>query len=194
MNRLPSIDPGLRPAALPRRDESDRSLKDELEFLMRHVRKLRSRSDLPGSLASLLDALIQAATPGSDRSTVSAKVLIIDDSEAIRETVRRSLEEHGVAVITSDSPTCVPLIMQEEPDLILLDIEMPGIPGDVSASVFARNAELLKGARLVLYSSLPDHRLQSLVNRSGAHGFISKSLDRTRFVQEVRTWLSRVQR
>ena len=58
------------------------------------------------------------------------KVLIIDDENAIRRFLRTSLEAHGYAIV--DAPTGEDGILQavnSRPDLIILDLGLPGISG-----------------------------------------------------------------
>jgi len=58
------------------------------------------------------------------------KVLIVDDDEDIRELVTRSLESRGYqAFAASSGEEGVKTALAESPDLVILDIEMPGIDG-----------------------------------------------------------------
>jgi len=60
-------------------------------------------------------------------------VMVVDDEEDIRESVKTILKINGYNVITAnDGDECLEKINTETPDLILLDIMMPGRPiGDI---------------------------------------------------------------
>ena len=56
-------------------------------------------------------------------------ILVVDDEPDIRESVKMVLEKKGYRIITAvDGDDCLHRLHEETPDLILLDIMMPGIP------------------------------------------------------------------
>jgi DNA-binding response OmpR family regulator len=58
------------------------------------------------------------------------RILIIDDEPMIIESVSHSLKQEGYATLTaSDGETGLRLALDEEPDLILLDLMLPGLNG-----------------------------------------------------------------
>ena len=58
------------------------------------------------------------------------RILVIDDEEAVRSAVKRRLEREGYEVIlAADGAQALEIVAREIPDLILLDIIMPGIDG-----------------------------------------------------------------
>ena len=59
-----------------------------------------------------------------------AKILVIEDHEFNRELLARLLERHGHTVVTAaDCETGVSLAVSEGPDLIVVDLAMPGVDG-----------------------------------------------------------------
>lgn len=59
-----------------------------------------------------------------------AKILIVDDEEDIRKTIGTMLQSEGYSVIFADSgEACLEILKSEKPDLILMDIMMPGMDG-----------------------------------------------------------------
>jgi len=59
-----------------------------------------------------------------------ARILVIDDDEHIRETVRRVLESRGHSVEDADEGTAgIAAVAQRAPDLVITDIFMPGHDG-----------------------------------------------------------------
>ena len=60
-------------------------------------------------------------------------ILVVDDEPDIRQSVKMILEVNDYKVITAiDGADCLKKLKKTNPDLILLDIMMPGIPvGDV---------------------------------------------------------------
>jgi len=58
-------------------------------------------------------------------------ILVVDDEPDIRDSVKMILETNGYNVITAvDGNDCLDKLKKQKPDLILLDIMMPGIPVD----------------------------------------------------------------
>ena len=58
-------------------------------------------------------------------------VLVVDDEPDVRQSVKMILEVNGYKVITAvDGDDCLKKISEVKPDLILLDIMMPGTPVD----------------------------------------------------------------
>jgi len=56
-------------------------------------------------------------------------ILVVDDELDIRESVKMILEKNGYKVLTAENgDECLNIIQQKKPDLILLDIMMPGTP------------------------------------------------------------------
>jgi CheY-like chemotaxis protein len=59
-----------------------------------------------------------------------SRVLIVDDEIYIRFAARRILEQKGFCVVeASHGAEALQLIAEEPPDLVFLDLKMPGIPG-----------------------------------------------------------------
>lgn len=119
------------------------------------------------------------------------KIVVIDDSEIVLEVTRSALEGAGYEVVTHDRPAgCVALILHEKPDLVLMDVNMPGLGGDTIVSVLGKAAPT-SDTIVLLHSSLSAEVLRGKVTTAGAHGFIQKSGDLFGLVREVARWLKR---
>ncbi|WP_281707017.1 response regulator transcription factor [Corynebacterium argentoratense] len=58
------------------------------------------------------------------------KVLVVDDEQAVRESLRRSLAFNGYKVsLAGDGGEALEVIRAEEPDLVILDVMMPNVDG-----------------------------------------------------------------
>ena len=61
---------------------------------------------------------------------MTGRVLVVDDDETVRDVVRRYLERDGHEVIvTGDGESALQLVARQVPDLIVLDLMLPGIDG-----------------------------------------------------------------
>ena len=115
-------------------------------------------------------------------------VIVVDDSEIARETVREILEDNGFAVVTLDSPFGLSRALQEHrPDLVLIDVQMPALRGDQVVESVANYR--LHRCPMVLHSDRPAAELAELVRRSGAAGFIRKSGDAATLLGELRRFV-----
>jgi CheY-like chemotaxis protein len=61
---------------------------------------------------------------------MSGRVLVVDDSEVIRQLIRVNLELEGFQVVTAtDGAECLEIVHQVRPDVITLDVVMPRLDG-----------------------------------------------------------------
>jgi two-component system nitrate/nitrite response regulator NarL len=120
----------------------------------------------------------------SERAS-EVRVLLADDSSAFRRTLRALLAElPGVRVVgeAADANEAVAVAEHTNPDVVLLDLVMPG-GGGASA---ARRIKSAASARRVILMSLLEQRELALAARSaGADGFISKSDIDTRLTEAL---------
>jgi CheY-like chemotaxis protein len=132
-----------------------------------------------------------SAGGGKAVSVRKPKIVVIDDSEIVLEVTKSALEGAGYDVVTHDRPAgCVALILHEKPDLVLMDVNMPGLGGDTIVSVLAK-AQPTGDTVVLLHSSLSAEVLRTKSAAAGAHGFIQKSGDLFGLVREVSRWLKR---
>lgn len=118
-------------------------------------------------------------------------IVVVDDSEEVLSATRSTLESAGYRVLCHSRPSgCVALILQEKPDLVLIDVNMPFIASDTIVKLFGKaqpNSETL----VLLHSALSAAALDAKARSCGAHGFIQKSDDPYQLVRQVNAWLKR---
>jgi DNA-binding NarL/FixJ family response regulator len=104
---------------------------------------------------------------------VSVTVLIVDDHGSFRNAARKLLEHHGYRVVgeARDGEAALEAVRELQPDVVLLDVQMPGIDG---FEVAARLTGSGDAPAIVLVSSRDGTDFGKLVAESGARGFISK--------------------
>ena len=116
-------------------------------------------------------------------------VVVIDDSPIALDFTREALEGAGFRVITRRrTEGTVNLVLQERPDLVLLDVNMPQGDGDITATLL-RRAEPSSKTVILLYSSLSAETLALRAATAGAHGFIRKTDNVMELLRQVNGWL-----
>jgi CheY-like chemotaxis protein len=99
------------------------------------------------------------------------------------------LRRAGYRVLERNRGTgCVGMILQEKPDLVLLDVFMPGVAGDTLVKLITR-ARVEQEIIVLLHSTLDEQRLRGKAEASGAHGYVTKTSDGATLLQTVRHWL-----
>lgn len=114
------------------------------------------------------------------------KVLMIDDDQAQLMIVRTWLEACGCQVMTQDSPFGTGrTILREQPDILLLDIEMPGLGGQSLAEMLSKQAGPTAPG-IIFYSGKEQATLDTMVRAHGALGAISKTHDSNTFLAQFK--------
>jgi diguanylate cyclase (GGDEF)-like protein len=115
----------------------------------------------------------------------SATILIADDSLVIRAVVRGGLEEEGYLVVEAvDGRAALEYCRHDPPDVILLDIEMPGLDGYQVLAALKRDEEL-KDIPVVFLTSRSGITDVVAGLRGGAHDYLKKPFDHIELVARV---------
>ncbi len=118
-----------------------------------------------------------------------AKILVVDDEAAIREYLQQVLGEWGYGVLTApDGRAALPLAVQEQPDLILLDIMMPHLDGIETCRQLRERPTTRAIPVLILTSYDTPERLDESV-AAGADDFLSKPINVAELRLRVRAML-----
>ncbi|HQJ15875.1 MAG TPA: response regulator [Candidatus Omnitrophota bacterium] len=106
---------------------------------------------------------------------MAKKILIVDNDIQVRELFYDLLTKKGYQVITAaGGAEGVDYSAKESPDLVLLDINMPGMDGiDTLRKIKANNLS----TKVVMLTGLEQSILENQARLSGAAGFLRKSLD-----------------
>jgi two-component system nitrogen regulation response regulator NtrX len=120
---------------------------------------------------------------------MKSRILVVDDEAEIRRSVRMILEYEGFEVLEASSgPDGVAMAERESPDLVFLDIKMPGMDGlDALQRIKASNEAL----PVVIISGHGTVSTAVEATKAGAFDFIEKPLTTERVLVTIRNALDR---
>lgn len=122
--------------------------------------------------------------------TNRAKILIVDDNTVIREVLQgviRRDERLEVVGMASDGNVALARIEALRPDLVCLDILMPGIDG---IAVLRTIHESFPGTRVILVSGESRPDIVSRALRAGASGFVVKPFNADKVLRAIHAALA----
>jgi two-component system response regulator VicR len=122
---------------------------------------------------------------GGKKSRATPLVLVVEDEPDIRGIITVVLRSMNLDVLgAADGPEGLTLALKERPDLILLDIRMPGMDGfDVCRSVKADKAG--NKIPIVMVTAMGQHKDVEKALANGADGYIVKPIDNAKFRKKV---------
>ncbi len=132
---------------------------------------------------------IEPHTLTTSKTEHGPKIMVVDDDFASRLTVKLTLENSGFTVIEGeDGHVALECFTQQNPDLILLDVIMPGIDGFETC----RKLRKLPGGRhvpIIMVTSLEDIQTIDASFEAGATDFIAKPINLNILSHRTRYWL-----
>lgn len=114
-----------------------------------------------------------------------ARILIVDDSPTETYRFREILEKHGHVVLeATNGADGVALARAEQPDLVLMDVVMPGLNG------FQATRQLTKGddtahIPIVIVTTKDQETDRVWGKRQGARDYLTKPVDETLLMQTI---------
>jgi len=103
------------------------------------------------------------------------RVIVIEDHTAVRQMICQlveSIPEFIMVGDTGDGQDAYTLCLEQRPDLVILDIMLPGLNGIEVLKRFSRH---LRKTRVLVFSGYKNDNLLKSCMLSGAHGFVEKS-------------------
>lgn len=116
---------------------------------------------------------------------MAIKIAVIDDSDTALDWVKTNLPPMGFEVSTFNTPIGTQaFIITTKPDLILLDVRMPGLDGDVLCKMIKSNPKT-RSTIIALYSEMEEADLAQLADKCSADGYIKKTEDVTLLTKKI---------
>lgn len=120
-----------------------------------------------------------------------ATILIVEDNEANRLLASAVLERDGFRVaMAGNAEEALDLLSAQMPDLILMDVQLPGVDG-LSLTRTLKRDEKMAGIPVVALTALAMLGDRERTLDAGCAGYISKPINTRTFATEVRKYLPR---
>jgi DNA-binding NarL/FixJ family response regulator len=120
----------------------------------------------------------RASVPGGATGAVS--VLVVDDSPVFRRGMARAVQAHtGLELVgeAGSGAAALDAIARLEPDVVLLDLRMPGLDG-LAVLDRLRETQPRPSCRVLIVSASLDEEIERAAGVAGAAGCIGKELPR----------------
>jgi CheY-like chemotaxis protein len=117
------------------------------------------------------------------------KILIVDDNDDVVTTYRVVLERMGYAVDTArDGNECLQKIEQDKPDIVLLDVLLPGLSGTEVCKLIKETARTRDTPVVAITASLAANTRQKMAD-VGADEFLLKPIDVSNLNRVIKKFL-----
>lgn len=153
-----------------------------------------------GRIVAILDpdALVRTPTaggsePAPDKPEAKAGLtaLVVDDSITMRRVTQRILERHGMRVLTArDGLDAISVLQEHEPDIILLDIEMPRMDGYQFAK-HVRNDAQFEDLPIIMITSRSGKKHRARAIELGVNDYLGKPYQEDQLIKAIGALLGR---
>ena len=113
------------------------------------------------------------------------RVLVVDDDKAITEFVQDALEGAGYEVLTAINGAALRLAQARQPDVILLDLRMPGMSGEELCAHLRANPHT---AAIPVVAMSADRNLEGVVHRAAFSDRLAKPFHLAALYATVARW------
>ncbi len=126
-----------------------------------------------------------AAEKGASITYFVIKVFLVDDHPMVREGVRSYLTHHAISVVgeASDAQEALRKVKGAEPDVIVLDVNLPSIDGGELARRLRR---LVPKTKLIAFSIHSSEEYVVKMARCGVQGYVAKDQPAADLLEAIR--------
>ncbi len=119
---------------------------------------------------------------------VKAQIMVVDDEEKVRKVISRYLEEEGFVVETaSRGDRALEMTLEKEPDLVILDLMLPGLAGEEVAQEIRKYSNL----PILMLTARSSEREKLEGFERGADDYVVKPFSPRELVARVKAILKR---
>jgi DNA-binding NarL/FixJ family response regulator len=122
-------------------------------------------------------------------ATGTARLVLVDDDRALRLALHELLADAGYDVVgeAGNGADGLSVISEVRPDVVLLDLRMPGIGGvEVARELRQRSPNV----RVIMFSAYSDLGLQSILSDLGVSAYLTKGCPYRRIVAAIEAALA----
>jgi len=103
------------------------------------------------------------------------RVLLVEDSVETRGALRELLEAQGIMIVgeAADGATGIALAKELEPDVVLMDVQMPGMGGIEATAVIAGS---LPDLHVIVLTTFDDELVRRQADEAGATAYLVKGV------------------
>ena len=116
------------------------------------------------------------------------RIMIVDDAKFLRMTIAKAIGKtnHEVVGEATTGKEAVELYRTLKPDLVFMDITMPGMDGIEAVRQIKQD---FPDARIVMCSAMGQHKMVMEAIEAGAKDFIVKPFDESRIIEAIEKYI-----
>jgi CheY-like chemotaxis protein len=124
---------------------------------------------------------------------VKRKILVVDDAPMFRELESLFLARSGRVLTAADGEEALATARRERPDVVVTDLSMPGMAGDVLCRRIKRDPDLAR-TPVIIVTGQDDGIEHERAVRAGADDVVEKPVNRVSLIQTVNHFLRLAER
>ena len=127
--------------------------------------------------------------PRPDAAAAGKTILVVEDNELNMKLFRDLLEVQGYRVLqTRDGMEALKLARQHRPDLILMDIQLPGVSG-LEVTKWIKEDDDLRSIPVIAVTAFAMKGDEERIRQGGCEAYLSKPISVATFLSTVKTYL-----
>lgn len=124
---------------------------------------------------------------------MAKRILVVDDEKDIVDLITYNLEKEGFAVFKAfDGENALELVKSQKPDLVILDLMLPGIRG-LEVCKFVRKNRETESIPIIMLTAKGDHVDKILGLEMGADDYVTKPFNVRELIARIRAVLRRTE-
>ena len=102
------------------------------------------------------------------------RVLVVDDDAGMRRLLQATLQQiHCTAILAEDGETALSLVQEQQPDAVLLDVNLPGLDG-IQVCHAIRHDPATAGVPIIMLTGRGDAEAEARARAAGASAYLVK--------------------